>query len=127
MDEVGNILIKRVSKSAVRVKNTTEESAVSNDILKQPGGLLENDKPFKVSKQPEQFFNEHTDCKRVGRVPSDTGGHKDSRCDWPNIHNFRGKEYVNRPILYLFSIVSWQSLGLWNCEAFCRDFFYAVY
>ena len=51
MDDVGNILIKRVSKSAVRVKNTTEESAVSNDILKQPGGLLENDKPFKVSRK----------------------------------------------------------------------------
>lgn len=48
MDEVGNILIKRVSKSGVRVKNTTEESAVSNDILKLPGGLLEADKPFKV-------------------------------------------------------------------------------
>lgn len=49
MDEVGNILIKRLSKSGVRVKNTTEESAVSNDILKLPGGLLEMDKPFKVS------------------------------------------------------------------------------
>ena len=48
MDDVGNILIKRVSKGGVRVKNTTEESAVSNDILKLPGGLLEMDKPFKV-------------------------------------------------------------------------------
>ena len=50
MDDVGNILIKRVSKSAVRVKNTlTEESAVSNDILKLPGGMLDPEKPFKVS------------------------------------------------------------------------------
>ena len=48
MDDMGNILIKRVSKSGVRVRNTTEESAVSNDILKLPGGLLETDKPFKV-------------------------------------------------------------------------------
>jgi hypothetical protein len=49
MDDVGNILIKRVSKSGVRVKNTvTEESAVSNDILKLPGGMLETEKPFKV-------------------------------------------------------------------------------
>ena len=50
MDDVGNILIKRVSKSSVRVKNTlTEESAVSNDILKLPGGMLDPEKPFKVS------------------------------------------------------------------------------
>jgi hypothetical protein len=48
MDEVGNILIKRLTKCPVRVKNTTQESAVSNDILKLPGGLLEMDKPFKV-------------------------------------------------------------------------------
>ena len=49
MDDVGNILIKRVSKSSVRVKNTlTEESAVSNDILKLPGGMLDPEKPFKV-------------------------------------------------------------------------------
>ena len=33
------------------MKNTTEESAVSNDILKLPGGILEVDKPFKVIKQ----------------------------------------------------------------------------
>jgi len=49
MDDVGNILIKRVSKASVRVKNTlTEESAVSNDILKLPGGMLDPEKPFKV-------------------------------------------------------------------------------
>lgn len=48
MDDVGNILIKRISKGGVRVKNTNEESAVSNDILKLPAGLLESDKPFKV-------------------------------------------------------------------------------
>ena len=51
MDDVGNILIKRISKSGVRVKNTHEESAVSNDILKLPGGILEADKPFKVQLQ----------------------------------------------------------------------------
>lgn len=48
MDEVGNILIKRLTKCPLRVKNTNEESAVSNDILKLPSGLLELDKPFKV-------------------------------------------------------------------------------
>jgi len=34
MDDSGNILVKRISKSNVYVKNTTEENAVSNDILK---------------------------------------------------------------------------------------------
>ena len=41
MDDTGNILIKRLSKSAIYVKNTIEETAVSNDILKLPNGLLE--------------------------------------------------------------------------------------
>jgi hypothetical protein len=34
MDDSGNILVKRISKSNVYVKNTTEENAISNDILK---------------------------------------------------------------------------------------------
>ena len=52
MDDVGNILIKRISSrgsnSWVTIENTTEESAISNDILKLPNGMLEVDKPFKV-------------------------------------------------------------------------------
>ena len=39
MDETGNILIKRFSKATVYVKNTIEENAVSNDILKLPNIL----------------------------------------------------------------------------------------
>ena len=53
MDDVGNILIKRISSrgsnSGVTIENTTEESAISNDILKLPNGMLEVDKPFKVN------------------------------------------------------------------------------
>ena len=40
--------MKRFSKSPVYVKNTIEENAVSNDILKLPNGLLELEKPFKL-------------------------------------------------------------------------------
>ena len=48
MDDSGNILVKRLAKSAIYVKNTLEENSVSNDILKLPGGLLEIEKPFKL-------------------------------------------------------------------------------
>ncbi len=49
MDDVGNVLVKRISRSAaVSVRNTTEESAVSNDILKLPGSMLNVDTPYKV-------------------------------------------------------------------------------
>ena len=51
MDGTGNILVKRLARSPVYVKNTIyEENAVSNDILKLPNsGLLEPiDKPFKL-------------------------------------------------------------------------------
>jgi hypothetical protein len=34
MDDSGNILVKRIAKSNVYVKNTTEENSISNDILK---------------------------------------------------------------------------------------------
>ena len=51
MDGTGNILVKRLARAPVYVKNTVyEENAVSNDILKLPNsGLLEPiDKPFKL-------------------------------------------------------------------------------
>lgn len=38
MDESGNILLKRLSNSQVFVKNTPDESAVSNDVMKLPQG-----------------------------------------------------------------------------------------
>ena len=48
MDDSGNILVKRIAKSNVYVKNTTEENSIANDILKVPNGALEQDKPCKL-------------------------------------------------------------------------------
>ncbi|KAK4306118.1 hypothetical protein Pmani_022024 [Petrolisthes manimaculis] len=45
MDDQGNILIKRVSKAGVFVKVSSDDNAVSNDILKLPGCALETEKP----------------------------------------------------------------------------------
>lgn len=61
MDDAGNILIKRVSKCNVYIKNTgqDEETAIGNEILKLPGCALEPEKPFKVyrpSKIPHYIF-----------------------------------------------------------------------
>jgi hypothetical protein len=51
MDDQGNILVKRVSKSNVYVKNTStgDETSIGNDVLKQPNCTLELEKPVKVS------------------------------------------------------------------------------
>ena len=53
MDEAGNILIKRVSKSNVYIKNTgqDDETAIGNEILKLPTCALEPEKPVKVGKK----------------------------------------------------------------------------
>ena len=48
MDESGNILLKRLSSSQVFVKNPPEDSAVSNDVMKLPQGLVDVEKPFRV-------------------------------------------------------------------------------
>lgn len=48
MDEQGNVLIKRLSKTNVYVKNSPEDSAVSNDIIKMPNGAIDIEKPFKI-------------------------------------------------------------------------------
>ena len=48
MDDMGNILIKRLSKTQVYVKQTQADSALSNDIIKLSNGLLEYEKPFKL-------------------------------------------------------------------------------
>lgn len=51
MDDAGNILIKRISKCNVYIKNVgkDEENSVGNEILKLPNCALEPDKPVKVS------------------------------------------------------------------------------
>ena len=48
MDDDGNILVKRISKTGIYVKNTLEENSLSNDVLKLNNGLLDSDKPVKV-------------------------------------------------------------------------------
>lgn len=52
MDDAGNILIRRYSKSSVFVKstaaNSNEETAIGQDIVKLPGYALEQEKIFKV-------------------------------------------------------------------------------
>lgn len=52
MDDAGNILVRRYSKSSVYVKSTAatanEETAIGQDILKLPGYSLEQEKIFKV-------------------------------------------------------------------------------
>lgn len=52
MDDAGNILIRRYSKSSVFVKSTAatnnEETAIGQDIMKLPGYSLEQEKIFKV-------------------------------------------------------------------------------
>ena len=49
MDDDGNILVKRISKTGIYVKNTLEENSLSNDVLKLNNGLLDSDKPVKVN------------------------------------------------------------------------------
>ncbi|XP_023320851.1 uncharacterized protein LOC111695678 [Eurytemora carolleeae] len=64
MDDTGNILVKRLSKSNIYVKNTIEENAVSNDILKLPNGQLEAEKPFKLFDMKKFQQNVNRELKR---------------------------------------------------------------
>merc|ERR1712106_935248 len=52
------------SKGNIYVKNTAEETAVSNDILKLPNGLLEMDKPFKLFDMKKFQQNVNREMKR---------------------------------------------------------------
>jgi len=64
MDDSGNILVKRLTKSNIYVKNTLEENSVSNDILKLPNGLLEYEKPFKLFDMKKFQQNVNRELKR---------------------------------------------------------------
>jgi len=64
MDDMGNILIKRLSKSPVYARNTLEETALSNDIIKLSSGLLELDKPFKLFDMKKFQQNVNRELKR---------------------------------------------------------------
>ena len=53
-----------MSKGNIYVKNTAEETAVSNDILKLPNGLLDMDKPFKLFDMKKFQQNVNRELKR---------------------------------------------------------------
>ena len=57
-------MITKVSKGNIYVKNTAEETAVSNDILKLPNGLLDMDKPFKLFDMKKFQQNVNREMKR---------------------------------------------------------------
>jgi len=64
MDDMGNILIKRLSKTQVYAKQPLEESALSNDIIKLSNGLLEFEKPFKLFDMKKFQQNVNRELKR---------------------------------------------------------------
>lgn len=65
MDDSGNILVKRIAKSNVYVKNTAEENAIANEILKLPGGGLEPEKPVKLFDMKKFQQNVSRELKRA--------------------------------------------------------------
>ena len=65
MDDSGNILIKRIAKANVYVKNGEGENAVANEILKVPGGALELDKPVKLFDMKKFQQNVARELKRA--------------------------------------------------------------
>jgi len=64
MDDMGNILIKRLCKSQVYARPSSEECALSNDIMKLNNGLLEHDKPFKLFEMKKYQSNLNRELKR---------------------------------------------------------------
>lgn len=67
MDDQGNILVKRVSKSNVYVKNTTagEETSIGNDVLKLPNCALEMEKPVKLFDMKKFQQNVNRELRRA--------------------------------------------------------------
>ncbi len=63
---IRTLQIKRLCRAtAVRIRNVSKESAVSNDIvLKMPNGVLEPDKPFKVFDMKKFQQNMNRELKR---------------------------------------------------------------
>ncbi|XP_066246561.1 uncharacterized protein [Euwallacea similis] len=67
MDESGNILIKRLSRSNVFVRHTTldEESAISSEVLKLPHGVLPPNKAFTLFDMKKFQVNVNNELKRA--------------------------------------------------------------
>ena len=55
MDDAGNVLVRRYSKSNVYIKSTAsapnEETAIGSEVLKAPNHSLDHDKVVKVIKK----------------------------------------------------------------------------
>ncbi|KAL3289454.1 hypothetical protein HHI36_022878 [Cryptolaemus montrouzieri] len=67
MDDAGNILIKRVSKCNVYIKNTgqDDENSIGNEILKLPNCALEVDKPVKLFDMKKFQSNVNRELRRA--------------------------------------------------------------
>lgn len=67
MDDAGNILIKRVSKCNIYIKNTASdnENAIGNDILRLPNNALEPEKPFKLFDMKKFQSNVNKELRRA--------------------------------------------------------------
>lgn len=67
MDDAGNILIKRVSKANVYVKDVTgaDETSLSTEALKLSNGALEADKPVKLFDMKKFQHNVSKELKRA--------------------------------------------------------------
>jgi len=64
MDDLGNILIKRLTKSPVYAVNTSEENSLDHEIVKLQNGLLEFEKPFKLFDMKKFQQNVNRELKR---------------------------------------------------------------
>lgn len=74
MGNNGDILVKRIGKGNIYIKNIIEETAVSNDILKLPMGLLELDHTLKLfdMKKFKQNVNRELKRQQPDRVKLET-------------------------------------------------------
>jgi len=64
MGDNGDILVKRIGKGNIYIKNILEETAVSNEILKLPNGLLELDRALKLFDMKKFKQNMNREMKR---------------------------------------------------------------
>jgi len=64
MDDSGNILVKRIAKANIYVKMTSEDNAISSEILKLPNGGLEAEKPVKLFDMKKFQQNVSREMKR---------------------------------------------------------------
>jgi len=108
MDDSGNILVKRASKANIYVKNTMEETAVSNDILKLHSGTLEPDTPFKLFDMKKFQQNVNRELKR----PSPERQKLESQCISTIAFVKNEGEVLDSPIwIMLINIVALEMLG----------------